>query len=442
MHGALPDIATPSDRVDGKRRPLRVLVAAHDFPPVASPQSLRTGRLVDGLLQAGFDVHVLTAQPPAGNAADAIEAPRHRALTVTRCDGHLLERIVSGLHVRRTRTAGAIAGSGDASADATGLNWKGRTIAHMRSLVGALAYPGLSRGWAANAAPRLRRLLREFQPDRVVLCHEPAAALLLAPIVQAAGVPWIAELGDPVCANYTPRRWRAQAAALQARICAGAAHVVLSSQATLEQLARDSGLDPRKASVLHQGFDRDVALSPAARSDAKLRLVYTGRFYRFRDPAALYAAVARTPGVELLIAQPPGGGSPAALPPNVIAVGEVRHARALELQASADVLVNIGNTAMPQLPGKFFEYFGLPTPVLHLTASAPDEQAGLLAQLRRGWVVRNDADAIAAQLQELLTLHRAGRLHEGLDLSAGPVADHAWPRIAGRFADLVAREYA
>lgn len=416
------DATHPDCAVDGE--PMRVLVVAHDFPPIASPQALRTARLVDGLLAAGCSVHVLAAG--AGDEPDRA-APR---LRVTRCAASPVDRVVAMRHARRAAGVAAKAPAGGQA-----LNWKGRLAARAKAALGGVAFPGLSRFWLIAATPRLRGLLQTFRPARVVLCHEPAAALLLSPLVASAGVPWIAELGDPVLACYTPRRWRQRAHQLQRQVCREAAHVVLSSQATLDHLVQEAGLDRGRATVVYQGHEPIV--KRGASVPGRLRLVYTGRFYPFRDPRPLYAAVARVPEVDLVVAQPQGiarGG----LPRNVSVVGELSHAQALELQASADVLVNIGNDGLPQLPGKFFEYLGLPTPILHLTNARDDEQALLLSELRRGWVVENEEAEIVARLRALLQLHVGGRLHDGLDLSEAAAARFAWDEAGRRFAALVA----
>ena len=91
--------------------------------------------------------------------------------------------------------------------------------------------------------------------------------------------------------------------------------------------------------VLPQGFTPMPAV-PMPGGDT-LRLVYTGRFYPFRDPAALLEAVAATPGVELVIAGPE-------MPEAVLAAG-ARHPQAADGRASGgQASVGQGLSCCPQ----------------------------------------------------------------------------------------------
>jgi len=261
---------------------------------------------------------------------------------------------------------------------------------------------------------------------------------MLHPECKRLGIPLVAELGDPVCATYTPKRWVGRALRLEREVCSAADRIVVTSEATRQLLVERHRLASEKIIVITQGFPRQASTKPFERKgfDYRLRLVFTGRFYPFRDPQALLEAVGLVPEVELHLASGPVDRP---LPPNVFAVGELTHSDALNLQASADVLVNIANEGMPQIPGKFFEYLGWSKPVLHIACRGDDEQAGLLRDLRRGWVVDNETNRIAELLRGLVDLHRCGGLTDGLDLSSGAVEQFSWARIADRFA-LVIRD--
>lgn len=416
----------------------KVLVIAHDFPPNPSPQSMRIGRLVDGLLADGCEVEVLAGSYRPHWGAAAHHEPQ-AGLTVTRGLPSMTDRFIDALRVWRRRILPDREGASTSSVDTLpALNWKGRLFFGLKDLLSGAFFPGESRGWLHAVRPVLIQRLQESKPDCIVLSHEPPAGLMLHRLCRQTGARVIAELGDPVCAPYTPMRWKRKAFRLESQICRSADHVVVTCEATRALLRKRHGISRERISVLTQGFLKAASRIEPQPTTGPLRLAYTGRFYPFRDPAALLAAVAALPDVELLIASPPTPGTAQRnLPPNVRVLGELPHAEALHMQATAHVLVNIANEGLPQIPGKFFEYFALPRPILHVACSGEDEQADLLRKMKRGWVVSNDESSITALLHELLTKHRDDQLTKGLDLANASVEAYAWTSIASRFALIV-----
>lgn len=422
---------------------LVVVVVAYDFPPNPSPQSLRTGKLVEGLLKAGFRVSVLTRKPRS-TWSSGFERHQQSPIDVIHCEDEPIDALVERLRKwRRVLSWQALEEARNPSTggpSALQLNWKGRLVALAKRATSGLLYPGESRWWLRKARPELKHLLNGLRPDCVVISHEPAAGLMLHDECAKAGTPLVADLGDPVCAVYTPRRWRRRAFSLEASICARARRVTVSCEAAKTLLRRRHGVDADKIVVLTQGFPEAIQRRREdGRHGQALRLVYTGRFYPFRSPANILLAMDGNPSVEFRVATTPGNiaGVRDNLPANVRILGELPHDEALDEQASADVLVNIANEGLPQIPGKFFEYMGVPRPILHITHDETDEQAIILRSLRRGWVVRNDAREIKKMLDELAIRHRQGILHDGLDLSQASVDRYRWPRIGASFAGIV-----
>ena len=81
------------------------------------------------------------------------------------------------------------------------------------------------------------------------------------------------------------------------------------------------------------------------------------------------------------------------------------------MQRQADVLINIANDDMTQIPGKFYEYLGSGRPILHLS-NASEPVAEAIVRLRRGWVCANTHEAIRGQLAALVRAKADSR--EGL----------------------------
>ncbi|MGO1719404.1 MAG: hypothetical protein ACTHZI_04340, partial [Luteimonas sp.] len=106
------------------------------------------------------------------------------------------------------------------------------------------------------------------------------------------------------------------------------------------------------------------------------------------------------------------------------------------LQRRADVLVNVANDDMTQVPGKFYEYLGSGRPILHL-GNGTDPTADMIGRLGRGWVCSNEPDAIGALLGKLADSQARGSLDHGLSLDAGDVEEFSWKQIALRLDPLL-----
>jgi hypothetical protein len=423
---------------------VRILLVAYEFPPAHSPRALRWRYLCRELVLLGHEVHVLTPDR-AGlrQAATALAALQLHAVFPGPLTW-LLQRRTGGGHLP--------SGGGPVAASASGgqagrLNWKGRLAQRMKGLLGLLLFPDASSEWLPWARGSLQRLLRDSPPDVVVTSHEPASTLLLGRAVHARGFRWVADLGDPVCAPYTPRRWRRRAWALEAAVVAEADHIIVTNQGACAMLSDRHGMAAEMCSVLPQGFDdRRMATLPAdsaaPAADAPLELLFCGRLYGFRDPANLLQAVEQTPGIRLtlVLGDPPVGGMLDRLTSSgrVRVVDNLPHEQVLDLQRGADVLVNIANRSMPaQMPGKLFEYLGAGRPILHVRAAGEDADAAsqLLIDGRRGWSVSDDPRQLGKLLGDLLALKRDGLLQHGLDLA--PPREYAISALGERLSDIL-----
>lgn len=424
---------------------MRILLVAYDFPPTQSPRALRWRYLVRELALLGHEVHVLV--PDLG--APGVDFPASPGQVVV----HRGFPGPCGWLVRRANDKRSAAPAEEHAAAAakplpTGLNWRGQAVDLAKRAAGLVMFPDIRVEWNPWARQVLRRLVAEVAPDVVVTSHEPASTLLLGLYARRFDVPWVADLGDPVCAAYTPPRWRRRALALEARVCAHADAVLVTNEATRSLLEERHGDMSGRCAVLPNGYDdrrpRDAGAGAGVAFDgARLELVYAGRLYGYRDPTPLLAAVAGSPGVRLtlVVPDPPSGSSAEAVATaaggNLRVMGQMPHAQVQGLLGQADVLVNLGDREQPvRTPAKLFEYLGIPRPILHVHSEGADAAADLLARVRRGWQCADDADALATLLGRLRERKRAGRLHEGLELA--PVAEYAHSSLGRRLGSLLA----
>lgn len=427
---------------------MKFLVIAYEFPPSPSAQSLRWMYLSRELAALGHEVHVLTANVPT-SAVCLHEPP---GVCVHRSFAGPVRGLLIFLSRRSSRVradASPLAGQmGQPSAmDAvkpatTDLNWKGRIIERFQRFVRYLVFPDIRGEWRWSARCRLDQLLVTLQPDVVVSSHEPATTLELGLTARRRGFRWVADLGDPVLAAYTPRWWRKRARRLERATCDKADAVVVTNERAGRLLIDRHQLSSGKLHVLTQGFDdrmtRPAFVAPRPERSG-LDLLYTGSFYQFRQVDALLAAVICAPGVRLSIAsfEVPQVVRNLAVrhPDRIRLLGFLPHEDILRRQQQADVLVNLGNADAFQVPGKFFEYLGAGRPILHVSQSLEeDEAAAILRRVRRGWVVANDRDAIAALLMTVMQTAKAGI--QEMELDDGRVEEYGWSLIARRFEEL------
>jgi glycosyltransferase involved in cell wall biosynthesis len=301
--------------------------------------------------------------------------------------------------------------------------------------VGLLRFPDARRAWLRPAQQALREWLLNNRPDVVISSHEPAVSIMLGEECARRGLPWVVDLGDPVVTDYVPAHWRRQAMALEARVCRHADAVVTTNDATRDLLSTRHRAAADKIAVISQGFDPAAAEPDTQRTELsstrrELSLLYTGRFYRFRSGEELFEAVLCTPGVVLDVVTP---NLPrwlrgyAESHPNAIRVRRnLQHGDVLAAQRRADILVNLGNADPVQTPGKLYEYLGSSRPLLQVYQKASDPSNAFIMQLRRGWIVPAEVEALREQLARLLDMKRAGNLTEGMDLSMNSVRQHAW----------------
>lgn len=419
-----------------KRR--RLLVIAHDFPPVRSPQSVRAQELVSLLASSGWDVVLVTRRGDVG-----ITKPW--GFRVIRVSPGWFEALVArlsrrGASARSQNRSEAVSSSPSTAAGPSTLNWKGRIVQTARRVLASLLFPDATVLWVKHARHAIEDLFRTWPFDVALIMHEPASALCLADVLERISVPWVADLADPVLAPYTRPWWRERARRLEAASLGRARQVTVTNASTAALLRQRHPSISFKATVVRQGFATGIA-GPLDGSEGPLRLLYTGRFYSFRRPDALLAAIGEVDDVVLTIAGPEMPDSvvqaAARMPDKVVLMGDLSYEDAKALQGRADVLVCVANADTVQVPGKFFEYLGAARPILHLKASEGDELQRILDELGRGEAVMNEPGGICAALRALRDAKRKGELATRYDLSLSAVHSYSWSASAATLGDVL-----
>ena len=436
---------------------MRILICAHDYPPINSPQSLRVGCLARELLAAGHEVCVLTRVGAAESVAEGAALPR-----VVRTSAGWFERAIAlssslmrvlRFALRSGKRHGAQGGAKgpmqQTPSTADGLNWRGRVVRRLRELVDGVVFPDSRSLWVKSAVLRGRTLCMEFDPDIILGSHEPVAGVMVArSLSESHDLPWVAELGDPILAPYTPTRWLKRAFAYEREATRLASAVVVTSESTAQLLQCRHRIPSGRIAVIPQGFGARHAEDSehecrASFPDDVLHLVYTGRFYAFRDPGELIHAVLAVPRVVLTVAGPAIPEEIAHLfsefPTRLRFLGMLSHDGAVALQSSADLLVNIGNEGMTQVPGKFMEYLGSSRPKIHISAGTSDPTAHFVRTSKCGFVVDNERISLTVLLDSLLQRKARNQLSHDLRVGEEYYRAFRWDSLAVQLAEVCER---
>lgn len=423
---------------------MRILLAAYEFPPTPSPQSLRWAYLVRELALLGHEVIVIAPDVPGYGSGGLPEVPG--SVAIRRVSPGLIHRLVAGRRGVRdaARSVPNSSGPGGASCDTVkpensetdpALNWKGRLASVVAAVAAELQFPDHRASWLPYARRELRQIVLSRRPDIVVVSHEPACALPLAFTAARLGVPWTADLGDPVLAAYTPKRWRRRACRLERDICSGAGFLSVTTTAAASLLAERHGTDPGRFMIIPQGFDDQYVARTQERmirfESGALELLYTGSFYDFRRADSLVRAVLETEGTRLTVATIAAPAylldAASAAPEKVRIVGFLPHRSALAAQRECDILVNIANDDPVQIPGKFFEYLGSRRPILNIGSVHGDGVHYILAQSDAGWTVGPDTASMVSLLRSLVELKSTHGVIRG---TCSNVDEYSWKELA------------
>jgi glycosyltransferase involved in cell wall biosynthesis len=408
------------------------LVVSYHFPPAGGVPVRRVLRILRHLPTQGWRCSVLTADrpfdpfhgdDPAGLAA---LPPVERVLRAPARSG--LERVLARgfeLWSGATRLLRRPAPLGESDGPAGG------TL--RRLLHETLTFPDAKRGWVPGAVALGRAAAREDPFDLVLATGFPWSSFMVADrLRQELGRPMVLDFRDAWTQNprglWTgPRNTR-----LEAELVSRAAAVVAATDWIRDHLrSLYPRIPPERFVTVTNGYDpaEQPPPDPALRDRQHLVLAYTGTFNdalppsRFdHTPYYLIEAIRRLPAEAraALRVRLVGRVGPAyrahvralGLDESIELVPPVAHARALQYQMEADVLVLVvcdapGSAAV--LTAKLVEYVAARKPILAL---APDCEASRTVQAHElGWVEPpTDVQRIAKRLESLIDDWRGGAL--------------------------------
>jgi hypothetical protein len=259
--------------------------------------------------------------------------------------------------------------------------------------------------WFPIAVLRGRELCRGYRPEIVYSTGGPSSAHLAAAIIsRRCGIPWVAELQDPLVHDDWRRSRRALRFYrwLERLVCKRADAVIFVTDEARERAGRRTELRGR-GRTLYPGADPAGMPQAAYEKGEQCRFAHFGSFGGTRNPKVFLE------GLRQLVAEQPDlagvirlelFGSCDRMARRIIADfpvpemirerGRVPRMQALEAMKRCDILLLIQNTeeySAETIPSKVYEYFLAGRPILALVHGNPE-----LAEM----VARKGHTAVAA----------------------------------------------
>jgi hypothetical protein len=413
----------------------RILIIAYSYPPLMEAQSIRWAHLSKELVKKGNEVDVLTIRLPSYYD-----------------DGLYL---VKGVSIHRTypgpvqslffNTKAAL------HVEDKSYQEKRGSLTHqflrggyetLRSVMNFVLIPDLRTEWYPFAIFKLFHLMNKKHFDIVISSHEPGVDHLLGFFAKTFyPIQWIGDFSDPMLTFYTPKMRRPIDQRVQGALLKHMDRVLVTNRRLKEDfLTQYPFLSSERICLLSQGFDEGFwkDADTAVQDKKKLRLVYTGTFYRNeRDPLELFKALRDLKGMDLefLIAgrndEVVSDAKKFGLLGNKVNyLGYLKYRDSIRVQHEGDVLVHIGNRSSNQVPGKIYEYLGAGKPILAILKNPNDEIKDLILNLKRGVVTPDESSKIKEAISFLWELHKREDLRSSFNLSLEDVNQYSWESLS------------
>ncbi len=299
-----------------------------------------------------------------------------------------------------------------------------------------LAEPDRWQSWILGGVLAGRRIVKSWKPDVLMSTYPIASAHVIGAMLQRmSGLPWVADLRDPMLQDEYPAapRLRSAYAKIEKKIFDRASLVTVTTEGTADIYRRRFPSFPKEAlAVIPNGFDEDsfshldshlVTSSPAPRP---IRLLHSGLLYpKERNPTEFFTAVSELRKERRLTADQVefnfrGSGNEqeynATLARLEVAdlvhlLPSVPYSQALtEMQQADACMLFQASNCNQQIPAKIYEYLYSGKPILGFTDPVGDT-GQLLKRLNIASIAPlDDKEKIKSALLSFLDALRTGSL--------------------------------
>lgn len=269
------------------KRHRNLLLAAYHFPPHGGSGVQRAFKLARYLPLAGWRARVVTAGHEHYPVLDRTLCAEYDAACVERVlgtePGALAMRVARRFTENKTGGAGAL---------------ENRIYWRLDRWMRTLPFAEMEQLWVPAAARRARRMINEHAIEAVITTSPPCATHLVGRnLRRQLGIPWIADLRDPILDNfsYRPSSERADRyfRRLESTIAREADRVVVTCPELAERLReRYRDVSAERFTTLTNGFDpADAPTLVHKPNTGRFTLAHVGAFYREQTLGPILEAV-------------------------------------------------------------------------------------------------------------------------------------------------------
>ncbi|MBN1888230.1 MAG: glycosyltransferase [Thermoflexales bacterium] len=398
---------------------MRVLIVAHEYPPIYSAGTERALKFAQHLPDFGFEALVLTTSRYGSLDSDHEKRVHRAADLVHNLFSPLRQRKASDLPQEMQSRVATISNS----------NWLGR-------LRDVIMIPDTKIGWLLPATKLGQALIEEYQPSLIFSTSPPETTHLVAlQLSRKNNLPWIADMRDgwlfeplhpdlrQLLIRRTLESW------LESQMMSQASAVTAVTAPLADDLGKRYPQVADKIKIISNGYDQAefAGLVRQRQPDGTFLLVHTGSvsLSRKADSAdafftALAALVQSDPNTPLRVrfvgnmsVQEQATAHALGLSKIVTFIPPVSRREAHQHQLDADALLLITPAHVRSGASlKLFDYIGANIPMLALAEG--NAAAGIVQQYGLGITAApDDPIAITQAMRELMERRKAGEAWPG-----------------------------
>jgi hypothetical protein len=298
---------------------------------------------------------------------------------------------------------------------------------------GMLALPDRWSSWLLGAIPAGLSLIRKYRPQVIWTTFPIASANLIGLVLhRLTGLPWIADLRDPMLQSTYPtvKLQRKAFAWIEAKTLKHCTLAVCTTHSAMQAYRTRFPELASKFRVIENGYDEDGlsahsterAAAPAA--NRPITLLHSGMLYETgRNPSAFLHALAAlkregkaSAATLRIVLRAPGDVDPIEKLVREQDIGDIveiapaiPYREALREMLAADgLMIFQGKHYNAQIPAKIYEYFWARRPVLGLVDAAGETAHVLRSAGFDSLVAMDQPDAIATALERFIGQIRSG----------------------------------
>src|SRR3970040_1498713 len=437
----------------------KLLICAYYFPPIGTPRSYRWREFVTHLSSKGWKIDVLTIDTsnkhPNYDSKLLDNLPTE--VRIFRTYPGIMHHFSSLLLSKRNAIVSKAKQSNnyEFTSPDTQTSFRqtiGRSLFRIfEKSLRTVFIPDEAVTWLPFAILKGRKLTKENSYDVIISSGFPFTCHIVGFFLKQAsgGKPWIADYGDPWVNNpsFALPKWRSFIdKEIESRILNSVNKIIVNTDRTKDHyLNLYPFLKSEDIKVITQGFSKEGFHEVSPEITEKFRIVYTGIFYKDREPFILFDALTNVKEIwkdlEVIIAgnitkdEYKHYAENKGLSEIVHFIGFVPQEKALSLQKGASVLLLIGNRGGIQVPGKIYKYIASKRPRLSITIDKYDIASTFVDRFKRGISVENDSQKLSESIIYLYKLWKNKRLESEVNLE--DVDEFCWDRLAEKLEETI-----